>query len=211
MMKGQNSKRTVERGRTGDGMWVTVVRESCGEWGNMSLLKRANRVMYISWSLCRLSSQTSYPTVQSPRFWAMTGCPIWRMFHFLDWTSPEDLYDLYDARGFHACICGWLLQAVSKPNVLVDVYDLSCHWKSSECSRTCQRPGGCLWWLGPCKVALLCVVDLLEKVCHCVGDLWGRLHGVDLLQHPVFKLCPVRKRASSWLPAELSLTLPAKI
>ena len=76
----------------------------------------------------------------------------------------------------------------------------------------CQRPGGCLWWLGPCKVALLCGVHLLEKVCHCVGDLWGRLHGVgDLLQHPVFKLCPVRKRASSWLPAELSLTLPAKI
>ena len=58
------------------------------------------------------------------------------MFHFLDWTSPEDLYDLYDARGFHAFIRGWLLQAVSKPNVLVDVYDLSCHWKSSECPRT---------------------------------------------------------------------------
>jgi hypothetical protein len=56
----------------------------------------------------------------------------------------------------------------------------------------------CIWMLDPQEVILLGQVTLLEEVCHCGGGLWG----------PMLMIYPVRKRASSWLPAEPSL-LPA--
>lgn len=58
--------------------------------------------------------------------WATTGCPV----HFLEWTSSKDLYSLCYHR-YHVGIYGPLTQVVSKHEVHVDVYGLSCHWRPS--------------------------------------------------------------------------------
>lgn len=100
-----------------------------------------------SWSLYRLSPQSCCPAAQSPGHWAMTGCPIWRTFHFLDWTSSENLYDLCNALGSHA----WIWGNCSRP-----CHSLMLLWMSLisvvigshlNVQRTLywQRPGRCLY------------------------------------------------------------------
>lgn len=57
-MEEQSGACAVESGRARDKMAVASVREGCSRWKNLSLVSRAGRVVYSSWSLCRVRLRT---------------------------------------------------------------------------------------------------------------------------------------------------------
>lgn len=57
-MEEQSGACAVESGRARDKMAAASVREGCSRWKNLSLVSRAGRVVYSSWSLCRVRLRT---------------------------------------------------------------------------------------------------------------------------------------------------------
>lgn len=82
------------------------------------------------------------PATQSPWFWETTGCPIWWMVHFLNWTSSEDLHGLcYPWRP--------LPWAMLKPEVHMDIHGPTASGSCVDVHDPCyyKRQYVCPWFV----------------------------------------------------------------